>query len=461
MWTRGSTRTRHLAGCLPLCPLVFSFVSLSSVSIAQTAGSRTEIERLLTQYVAIDTSNPPGDTRKAADFLASILEREGVPVTRYESAPGKAILYARLEATASPPAGKAVVLLHHMDVVPADRAQWKTDPFSPTLRGGELWARGAMDMKGPGVAELVAFLRLKRERVPLSRDVILLAEPDEEVGGALGARWMIANHYAELDPEYVIDEGGFGSRDLFAPDALVYGISVAEKKLVWLKLRAEGVAGHGSQPTPDNPNDRLVRALGRLLDAAAPQPAAQGRQAPSVLDVMRAKVGALAPNKFTNAIQKSTISLTWFRSGVGDPPKINVIPSVAEAGLDCRVLPGTTRDQWIAEVRRRLGDASIKIDVVNESDDPVVTTQDSPLFRSLEAAITRRHADAIVTPILIPYGTDSNAFRPKGVKSYGIFPAILSAEAVASMHGDAERVPLDGVVEASEIFFEALRDALK
>ena len=451
-----------------LCPLFFFFVSLTA---AAQPVPPAEIERLLSDYVAIDTSNPPGDTRKAADFLASILEREGIPVTRYESAPGKAILYARLKATALPPAGKAVVLLHHMDVAPADRAQWKTDPFAPTMRGGELWARGAMDMKGPGVAELVAFLRLKRERVPLSRDVILLAEPDEEVGGALGARWMIANHYAELDPEYVIDEGGFGSRDLFAPNALVYGISVAEKKLVWLKLRAEGVAGHGSQPTADNPNDRLVRALARLLAGGDPESVAlqptdagrpvQDRREPSILDVMRAKVGAFAPNKFTDAIQKSTISLTWFRSGVGDPPKINVIPSVAEAGLDCRVLPGTTKDQWIVEVRRRLGDASIQIEVVNESDDPVVTTQDSPLFRSLEAAIKKRHADAIVTPLLIPYGTDSNAFRPKGVKSYGIFPAILSAEAVASMHGDAERVPLDGVVEASEVFFEALRDALK
>jgi len=444
--------------CIPLCPLFFSFVSL-----AVSAQAPGEVARLLREYVEIDTSNPPGDTRKAADFLASILERDGIPVTRYESAPGKAILYARLRATSSPPAGKAVVLLHHMDVVPADRARWKTDPFTATLAGGELWARGAMDMKGPGVAELVAFLRLKRERVPLSRDVILLAEPDEEVGGALGARWMIANHYAELDPEYVIDEGGFGSRDLFAPNALVYGISVAEKKLVWLKLRAEGVSGHGSQPTPDNPNGRLVRALARLLadDGKAADAAPRGRGEASVIDVMRAKVGAFAPNKFTNAIQRSTISLTWFRSGVGDPPKINVIPSVAEAGIDCRVLPGTTRDQWVAEVRRRLGDPSIQIELVNESDDPVVTTQDSPLFRSLEAAITRRHADAIVTPILIPYGTDSNAFRPKGVKSYGIFPAILSAEAVASMHGDAERVPLDGVVEASEVFFEALRDALK
>jgi len=163
---------------------------------------------------------------------------------------------------------------------------------------------------------------------------------------------------------------------------------------------------------------------------------------------------------FTNAIQHSTIALTWFRSGVGDPPKINVIPSVAEAGLDCRVLPGTTKDQWIAEVKRRLGDPAIAIELINESDDPIVTSPDAPLFRNLEAAIKRRHSDAIVTPMLIPYGTDSNAFRPKGVNSFGIFPAILSGETVASMHGDGERVPLDGVSEAAQVLFEALRQTL-
>jgi len=460
---------RGAAVCLVICSVW-----------SAAAQAPDEATRLLRDYVAIDTSNPPGDTRKAADFLASILERDGIPVTRYESAPGKAILYARLKATSSPPAGKAVILLHHMDVVPADRAQWKSDPFTPTVRGNELWARGAMDMKGQGVAQLLAFLRLKRERVPLARDVILLAEPDEEVGGALGARWMIANHYGELDPEYVIDEGGFGSRDLFAPNALVYGISVAEKKIVWLKLRAEGVAGHGSQPTPDNPNDRLVRALARLLsggdaERAARQPAGparpadvgrafQGRQPdrqePSVLDVMRVKVGAFARNKFTNAIETSTISLTWFRSGVGDPPKINVIPSVAEAGLDCRVLPGVTKVQWIAEVARRLGDPGITIDRINESDDPVVTTQDAPLYRNIEAAIKRRHPEATVTPMIIPYGTDSNAFRPRGVKSYGVFPALLPADVVASMHGDGEHVSLSSVREGAQVFFEALRDTL-
>ncbi len=438
-----------------------SLVSIVSIQRSIEAQPPDEATRLLAEYVRIDTSNPPGDTRKAADFLAAVLDREGIPVTRYESAPGKAIIYARLKATISPPAGKAILLMHHMDVVPADRSQWKTNPFEPTIRGNELWARGAMDMKGQGVAQLLAFLRLKRERVPLTRDVILLAEPDEEVGGALGARWMIANHYAELDPEYVLDEGGFGSRDLFAPGKLVYGISVAEKKIVWLKLRVEGVAGHGSQPNDQNPNDRLVRALTRLLaESNAGRSSQPSSREPSVLEVMQAKVGAFAQNKFTNAIQQSTIALTWFRSGVGDPPKINVIPSVAEAGLDCRVLPGTTKDQWIAEVKRRLGDPTIAVELINESDDPIVTSSDAPLFRHLEAAIKRRHDDAIVTPMLIPYGTDSNAFRPKGVKSFGLFPAILSGDTVSSMHGDAERVPLDGVREAAEILFEALRDTL-
>lgn len=444
------TRARVVSAAVALA---IAWAALPAIVSAQ-APPQDEAIRLLQEYVRIDTSNPPGDTRKAADFLAAILTREGLAVTRYESAPGKAIVYARLKATVNPPAGKAIVLLHHMDVVPADKSQWKVDPFAATIQGDELWGRGALDMKSMGIAQLVAFLRLKRDRVPLSRDVIFLAEPDEEVGGALGARWMIANHYAELDPEYIVDEGGFGSRDLFAPGKLVYGIAVAEKKIVWLKVRAEGVAGHGSQPHDRNPNDRLVKALERLLE----QPLPSGNF--DVLETMRSRVGTLASNKFTNAIQHSTIALTWFRSGVGDPPKINVIPSVAEAGLDCRVLPGTSRAQWIEEIRRRLGDPGLTIELINESDDPIVSPQDTPLYRHLESAIKRRHSDAIVTPMLVPYGTDSNAFRPKGVKSYGIFPAILSTEVISQMHGDAERVPLAAVGDASQIFFEALRDTL-
>ena len=131
-----------------------------------------ESTRLLQEYVRIDTSIPPGDTRKAADFLTAVLEHEGIPVKRYESAPGKAIVLARLEATTPARAGKPILLLQHMDVVPADRSQWKTDPFAAEVRNDELWGRGSFDMKGLGVSHLMAFLLLKRQRVPLARPAV-------------------------------------------------------------------------------------------------------------------------------------------------------------------------------------------------------------------------------------------------------------------------------------------------
>jgi acetylornithine deacetylase/succinyl-diaminopimelate desuccinylase-like protein len=422
-------------------------------TFAQTAPDwnalQSEAVRTIQSYVRIDTSNPPGDVTKAADFLAGILQREGIPVTRYESAPGRSILVARLKGTGT---AKPLLLLHHMDVVPTDPSRWQHKPFGAEIADGKIWGRGSIDMKGLGVVQLMSFITLKRQNVPLARDVILMAVPDEEVGGALGARWMLEHHFAEIDPEYILDEGGFGSRDLFAPGKLVFGISVAEKKILWLKLRAEGVAGHGSQPHDQNPNDRLVRALTHLLSEPLPSSSF------SVLDTMHSRVGAFAPNKFNNAIQHSTISLTSLRSGVGDPPKVNVIPSVAEATIDCRVLPGTSKDQWMAEIRRRLADPEIKIEVVYEGDDPVVTTQESTFYRALESAVKRRHPDAIVTPMIVPYGTDSNSFRPRGVKSYGFTPVIVPAAAAMSMHGDAEFLPVDAVGPAIQVLFEALKE---
>src|SRR3954451_6007478 len=154
-------------------------------------------------YVRINTSNPPGDVTKAADFLVAILEREGVPVKRYESAPGRSIVLARLKGTGP---AKPLLLLHHMDVVPTDPARWRHDPFAAEIVDGKMWGRGTIDMKGLGVVQLMAFLALKRQNVPLARDVILMAVPDEETGGTLGARWMRTQHYADIDPEYILDE---------------------------------------------------------------------------------------------------------------------------------------------------------------------------------------------------------------------------------------------------------------
>jgi acetylornithine deacetylase/succinyl-diaminopimelate desuccinylase-like protein len=375
-------------------------------------------------------------------------------VRRYESTPERVILLARLPANAPIAGRKPIVLLHHMDVVPADAKRWPLPPFAAEVRDGELWGRGAIDMKGIGVTQLYAFLALKNQPTKRTRDVILLAVPDEEAGGKLGARFMIENHYADLDPEYVLDEGGCGSRDLFAEGKLVFGIGVAEKKILWLKLRAEGIAGHGSQPHENNPNDRLVRALSRLL--AAPPPMGEL----DVIKTLRARIGQPANNKYMRAIERSTIALTTLRSGVGDPPKANVIPSLAEATIDCRVLPGTTKEQWLDELRKKLDDAAIAIDILYESVDPVVTPTDTSFYRALEASLLRHHPGAIVTPTLVPYGTDSNAFRPRGVKSYGLFPVVLPAAIIASMHGDSERLPIGELSGGIQVLYEALRDLL-
>jgi len=430
--------------------LLLAALAIPAAAAAQSpdwADVDAQALKTLQSYIRIDTSVPPGDVSRAAGFLTGILEKEGIPVKLFNSGPGRVIILARLEGSSR---AKPLMLLHHMDVVPADASRWSRNPFGGDIADGKIWGRGALDMKGPGVAQLYAFIMLKRQKVALDRDVILMAVPDEEVGGGLGAVWMREHHYQELDPEYILDEGGFGTRDLFAPGKLVFAISVAEKKLIWLKLTAEGVAGHGSQPHDKNPNDRLVRALARLL--SEPMPTASF----SVLETFKARVGALADNKFNNAIQHSTIAITTLRAGVGEPPKANVIPSIAEATLDCRVLPGTSKEQWLAEIRRRLGDSEIKIEVTYESPDPVVTTTDSPFYRALEAAVKKQHPDAIVTPALVPYATDSNGFRPLGVKAYGFTPAVLPAESVASMHGDAEFVPIDALGPAIRILYDAL-----
>jgi acetylornithine deacetylase/succinyl-diaminopimelate desuccinylase-like protein len=403
----------------------------------------------LRQYIRFDTTDPPGNVTEAAAFLEGILERDGLSVTRYDSAPGKVILVSRLKGSGS--GAKPILLLHHMDVVPADPSRWDVDPFAGEVKDGYIWGRGAMDMKGTGTLQLYAFLTLARQKVPLDRDIILMAVPDEEIGGTDGARFMLEHHYADLDPEYVLDEGGFGSPEVYLDGKLVFGISVEEKQLVWMEATAEGVAGHGSQPNDQNPNDKLVHALERLL--GEPFPAASN----PVLDTLHRELGTLRKNKFTNAIQNTTISLTSLRSGVGDPPKVNVIPSIAKATLDARLLPGTDAEEFLSEVRSRLGE-DIQLEVTYQSEEPIITPDDTPMFRALSSAIKRHHPDATVVPTAIPYGTDSNAFRHHGTKSYGILPVVLSASIVASMHSDSERLPVDQIESGIRIFYEALTE---
>jgi len=420
-------------------------------------GIQKETVALLQRYVRIRSINPPADTREAAALLRSALEAEGIPVESFEPVPGRVSLVARLAA----PAGTAgsdklrpLMLLHHMDVVPVDAAAWKEDPFSGAVRDGYLHGRGAVDMKGVGAVHLMTLIALKRQNVPLTRDVLFVATADEETGGEFGARWLIENHWDRLDPEYVLDEGGFGARDVLpASGKLTFGISVAEKKILWLKLTARGTAGHGSQPMADNPNVLLAKTLAAI--DARPAPELGG----PVIQEMSRRIGALADNKFTRAIRRDTISITTLASGVGDPPKVNVIPSAAVATLDCRLLPETDPDRFLDELKVRAGGGDrIAWEVEYRNDRMPVTPHDTPFFAALERALVREHPGATVTPMQIPYGTDSNAFRLKGAKAYGLIPMVLDASIVASMHSDAERIPVAELERGVRILYNAITD---
>jgi acetylornithine deacetylase/succinyl-diaminopimelate desuccinylase-like protein len=404
---------------------------------------------LLQRYVRIASVNPPADTRAAAALFEAELKAAGLEPKLYLSGPdGQTNLVVRLPGRDR--ARKPLLLLNHFDVVPVDRAAWgEVDPFGGEIRDGFVWGRGALDMKGLGVMHLTALAAMKAAGVSPPRDIVMLSTADEETSGERGIQWMIANHFDEIDAEYVLDEGGVASRDLLSPGKLVFGVAAGEKQVLWLRLRAQGPAGHGSQPVADSANNVLLAAIARAL-ALPPAP-----PPPFVAEMERA-LGAVAPNKFTAAIRGNTISLTSLTSGVGSPPKVNVIPSTAEATLDCRLLPGENPDEFVAGLKARINDPRVTVERLSQPTDAGVSRVDTPLFEALRRAVRAQYPEAVVTPILIPYGTDSVQLRKRGVAAYGFNPMVLGADLVATMHSDSERIPVEEFRRGLRVFYALL-----
>ena len=431
--------------------LVYLFIPLCECWAAEPDWPTVEQHAvdLLQRYVRIPSVNPPADTTQTAIFLKSELERVGLKPKLYESGPGHVNLLVRLRGRNSDQ--KPLLLLNHMDVVPVDAARWKEDPFAANIRNGSLWGRGSLDMKSTAIMQLTSLMLLKQLGITPPRDIVFLATCDEETDAVYGAGWMIEHHWDDLNPEYVMDEGGIGSTDLFATDKTVFGVSVDDKQVLWLKVRAEGTSAHASQPIQDNANDILVRAIERARDLPP-------NQKPNVtLQVMRGEIGEFANNKFMSAIQKNTISLTTLRSGVGNPPKVNVIPSVAEATLDCRLLPGIDAEEFLSEIKARVNDSRVSFTKLTHPVDATPSSSNTALYEALDRAIKRAHPDAVVAPIVLPYGTDGQKFRKKGVAVYGIMLMVVDAATLATMHSDTEHIPVDQFKQGLHIYFDILR----
>lgn len=418
-----------------------------------------EATSLLAEYIAIDTSNPPGNETEACSFLGAILRREGLEYEIYETAPGRANLVCRL--TGDGTAG-ALVLLNHTDVVPVEREFWTAEPFGGEIRDGYLWGRGTLDMKGMGIFELIALLLLKRLDLPLRRDVVFMAVADEEAGSAYGIEWFAEHHPELLRADLCINEGSMGWVSFGDVERPFFGFAPAEKNPLWLRLRTEGLPGHGSLPHAGNALARMARALDRihtwdrervilpemqpffdrLADAGALPPVQ------SAADV----APIAAEHRMINALTQHTISLTTCHAGI----KVNVIPAQAEATLDCRLLPGESADRFIARLHEVIDDGEVQVETIYRSETPA-SQLEGELLTLVEAVVREYDESALVLPVISSWFTDSRAFRNAGTPAYGFIPVLLHEADYAGIHGHDERISLENIRLGTRLIFEVVR----
>jgi acetylornithine deacetylase/succinyl-diaminopimelate desuccinylase-like protein len=453
--TRSSLSFNGLTAALAVF-MAFSVSAYGADAPFDWKALENEAVSLLSRYIQIDTTNPPGNEIKAARFFKELFDREGIEAQIIESAPGRGNIHARMRGDGSK---RAVMLLHHMDVVPADAKLWKEPPFSGAIKDGVIWGRGAIDNKGGGIMALMTMLALKRQNARLKGDVIFLGTADEEAGGVLGAGYLVDKH-AELfhDVGVVLNEGG-GIRVADDGRARLYSIGVVEKVPLWLKLTASGVPGHGASPGRDQAVLKLIHALSRIAgyqspikvipevqkfyaDSAASAPAVRREQYKDLHKALQDPgfAAEFLQDRSNKARVRNTISIT----GIKGSDKINVIPAEASAEIDVRLLPGEEPQAFINEMRRVVADDSIKIEVLLSR--AAAASPASP--DALKVIAEYAQAKDPGTPMLFSVGsgfTDCHFFRSQGIPCLGFLPRRSRPGEEGMVHGINERVPVENL----------------
>lgn len=431
-----------------------------------------ETVRTLSSYLQINTTDPPGNELAAARWLKTILDREGIEAQILDTAelgPNRANLYARLRGNGSK---KAIALVHHMDVVPATLASWSVDPFSGVIKDGYIWGRGAIDMKSNGVAQLMAMIALKRSGATLNRDIVFIGNADEELG-SLGGITFVQNHPDLLrDVEFLMTEGADNVLDSTGK-VVYFGVGVAEKRTFWQRLTVNGVPSHGSRPTPQNPVPKLVAALYKISQWQTPLHVTAGvdkyfrdisRTYPQpqrgwlsdvrvALENPRARAWILS-DVMWNAILRNTISLT----GLAGSSKTNVIPGVATAEIDIRLLPDQDTTEFREELKRVIGDTAVHLTHLANTKPPLESPIDTDLFRAIERAAHDREPSAFVTTPMETAATDRPTYRKLGIVTYGFSPfKIPRVEIQRGMHGNDERLSIENVGYGLRFYYDILR----
>ncbi len=426
-------------------------------------------QRWMQEYLRIDTSNPPGNEARAVDWMAKILDQEDIEFRVYEIAPNRSLLWAILRSGASMKK-RPIILLNHTDVVTADAAHWTHPPFSGELANGSLYGRGAQDMKNEGLAQLVTLVMLKREKLPLDRDVIFIASPDEEVTN-IGVEWMVKHTDLLNNAEYLINEGGENREE--NGRVLYVGLDVAEKSPYWLHLVAHGTPGHGSRPLPDSAPNRLVRALDRIIAWEPPLellPVVETfLQKQAALETgqraawFRNPRQAMKDAKFRAYINSDPSLAYMFRSTVsvtmlGGSPQTNVIPSEAWANLDVRLLPGADPSAFALELNKVIADPGVTVKPIGTFFKANAAPVDTALSRSIQKVTARYFNGAPVLPRLTSGYNECQRYRELGIVAYGFTPYSSTEAESNTEHGNDERVRLEQVRRAPRILYDVIAD---
>ena len=416
---------------------------------------------IFVRFLQIDTSNPPGNEKPAARFLGRLIEAEGIECEYIETAPNREILVATIKGDGSK---RPLMLCNHTDVVPVEEAYWDMPAFSGLIKDGRVYGRGAVDMKGCGVMQLMTFLLLKREGTPLTRDLVFCAVPDEEAGSEWGMEWLCEHRPELVDVEFELSEGGGGATSFGGKDARLFSVATNEKDICWLRLTAVGTPGHGSRPHYDNSAVHLLRALTKLEDwdrgltfteetTAYLERLAEAGLAPPLSD--REAVDAMIRRSpELHAMFMNTLNITMLEAGI----KANVIPAKSTAVIDCRLLPGQTKEDWIRQVRERIDDPRVQVDVHTvQKGQPQAVEWDTELFRTIQSVINGAMEDAVVVPGMTIGGTDNRFLRAKGIPAYGFMPCLLSREERAGFHGNNEFLTIENLNMGNELMYEIVR----
>jgi acetylornithine deacetylase/succinyl-diaminopimelate desuccinylase-like protein len=412
-----------------------------------TLSLRQEATELLQELIRLDTVNPPGNETRAAELLREYLGDHGVASELYAKVPDRANLVARIPGQGT---GPRLVLLSHTDTVLADPAEWTTGPWSGELREGQVWGRGALDMKGQAVASAVTIASLKRESFEPAGDLIFAACADEEVGAGFGLQWLCEAHPEAIRAEYCVNEGG-GDR-LLLGGRVFYACSTAEKMSAPFRITVRGRSGHGSRPgIADNALVKaapLVELLGRFQDTpeigpevAAFLQAVCGEVPPPERAVETARAVHLLAGDLVEPLLGTTMAPTMIAAS----QKRNVIPARCDVTVDCRILPEHTQDEVEAQVRQLLVGVDFDFEWI-EAQGGTRSSLDTPLWDVIESFVAQEEPDAQLIPLLLSGFTDSHWLREAfGTVAYGFFPMrAMEAEVAARLiHSADERIEVD------------------